>query len=182
MPMNTKIKMIFWRILLKSPFELILIAVMIIGLFNAAFPLSVFADEVPQNSLVSNSLALQIKAMQNNSMPFGDLPAANLRPPERFMKVTVTAYNSVPWQTDATPCIGAQGTDICAYLKAGSNTCAANFVPLGTVLEVDGLGTCVVRDRMNARFWYRVDWYMGDDIAKAKAFGVRQKQIGIYPS
>lgn len=182
LPMNKKNFVNFKRLLKKSPFEFLTIAVMLLVFLASVLPLKAWADETLQYDFTSDNLAMQIQAMQNGTLPYGDLPESNMRPPSKYMKVAVTAYNSVPWQTDATPCIGARGADICAYLKAGSNTCAANFVPIGTVLEVEGLGTCVVRDRMNRRYWYRVDWYMGDDIAAAKAFGVRYKQIGIYSS
>lgn len=125
-------------------------------------------------------LSLRIEAIQNAFKDAGTLPVAPLKNPDKVINVTVTAYNSVPGQTDSTPCIGAQNTDICKYLELGSNTCAANFVPLGTEMHIEGLGTCVVRDRMNARYTYRVDWYMGMDIAEAKKFGVRNKTVAVY--
>ena len=148
----------------------------------AGFLNEAYADEQMATDADARSIALQVAAIQNGFKDFGQLPESDLRDPDTYMQVSVTAYNSVPWQTDASPCIGAQGTDICEHLEAGSNTCAANFVPLGTVLEVEGLGTCVVRDRMNARYWYRVDWYMGEDVDAARAFGVRHLDIGIYGS
>ena len=94
----------------------------------------------------------------------------------------VTAYNSVEWQTDATPCIGAEGTDICEIYKLGENICAANFVPLGTKIEVEGFGICTVRDRMNSRYTYRVDWYMAYDIEAARKLGITNRQISLYPN
>ncbi|MFA6522013.1 MAG: hypothetical protein WCT24_00220 [Patescibacteria group bacterium] len=127
-------------------------------------------------------LAVKTREMLNEYEPFGTLPVAADRAATNSIVVTVSAYNSVPAQTDSTPCIGAQGTNICAFLEAGSNTCAANFVPLGTKLHVEGLGVCVVRDRMNARYTHRVDWYMGQDIASAKQWGIRKKTVGIYSS
>lgn len=172
----------FGKTLKQSPVEIALIGVMVFGIMVSAFPARTNVDAAEDVSYVKENINLEIKQMQNQNVPFGSLPEANRRAARPFMKVAVTAYNSVPGQTDATPCIGAQGTDICQLLAEGSNTCAANFVALGTVLEVDGLGTCVVRDRMNARYHYRVDWYMGMDIASAKRFGVQTKQIGIYAS
>lgn len=125
-------------------------------------------------------VALKVEALQNAFKDAGTLAVAPLKNPDKVMDVTVTAYNSVPGQTDSTPCIGAQNTDICKYLEMGSNTCAANFVPLGTEIYVEGLGTCVVRDRMNARYTYRIDWYMGMDVASARSFGVNTKTVAIY--
>ena len=91
--------------------------------------------------------------------------------------VPVTAYNSVPGQTDDTPCIGAQGTDICTLHENGTNTCAANFLPLGTLIEIEDLGSCIVRDRMNSRYYRRIDWYMNLNIADAKTFGVKRRRV-----
>ncbi len=133
---------------------------------------------IEQAAVDDRVVALEIAAMQNTHAAVESLPESENRELPSIV-VPVSAYNSVPWQTDATPCIGAQGTDICEKLERGLQTCAANFVPLGTVLEVDGLGTCTVRDRMNARYNYRVDWYMGMDIQAARNWGVRQKNVAI---
>lgn len=182
-PMNMKTMKSLGYFIKKSPIEFSLISLMALVLLYAAVPTQALADELIQLSSLDDSVQLRIKAMQNRTLAFGTLPESSLRPPTKTYKnIPVTAYNSVPWQTDSTPCIGAQGTDICAYLEAGSNSCAANFLPLGTVIEVDGLGTCVVRDRMNARYNYRVDWYMGMDVTSAKKFGIKYKEIGVYPS
>lgn len=181
--MNTKTIKSLVYLIKKSPIEFSLITLMAVVLLYAAMPSTAFADESASLGYMNDAIELKIKAMQNSTLAFGSLPAsARRQPPKSYKNIPVTAYNSVPWQTDDTPCIGAQGTDICAYLEAGSNTCAANFLPLGTVIEVEGLGTCVVRDRMNARYFYRVDWYLGMDVESAKKFGVKYKEIGVYPS
>lgn len=182
-PMNNNILKSLWYSLKKSPLELALVVLMTGVLMYSALPLQALADATTELAFADDAVQLQIKAMQNNTLSFGTLPLAEKRAPQKtYSNIPVTAYNSVPWQTDDTPCIGAQGTDICAYLEAGSDSCAANFLPLGTVIEVEGLGTCVVRDRMNSRYYYRVDWYMGLDIASAKSFGIKYKDIGVYPS
>ena len=88
----------------------------------------------------------------------------------------VTAYNvGDPRQTDDTPCIAANGEDICSALAKGEMRCAANFVPLGSHLYVDKIGVCLVTDRMNKRYRNRVDIAMEkNDYYKARQFG-RQK-------
>ena len=88
----------------------------------------------------------------------------------------VTAYNvGDPRQTDDTPCIAANGEDICSALAKGEVRCAANFVPLGSHLYVDKIGVCLVTDRMNRRYRNRVDIAMEkDEYHKARRFG-RQK-------
>ena len=88
----------------------------------------------------------------------------------------VTAYNvGDPRQTDDTPCISANGENICRALAEGEMRCAANFVPLGSRLHVDKIGVCLVTDRMNKRYRNRVDIAMRkNEYRKALLFG-RQK-------
>ena len=171
------------RLIKKSPVEVFLIASLLFAVVYAALPAPVLARAAENQAYVEKALALTVHAMQNVNAESGTLPTNDLRGPAYSVNnIPVTAYNSVYWQTDATPCIGAQGTDICVLLAQGSDTCAANFVPLGTVLDVEGLGTCVVRDRMNARYHYRVDWYMGMDLQGARSWGVKYLDVGVYAS
>mgnify|MGYP003573043320 FL=1 len=88
----------------------------------------------------------------------------------------VTAYNTGdPRQTDNTPCISANGENICKALAKGKKRCAANFVPLGSRLHVDKIGVCMVTDRTNKRYRNRVDIAMHKhEYHKARRFG-RQK-------
>lgn len=137
--------------------------------------------EVAEYTKSKEVIALEVEALRNHTKAHGELPEIGERSYIIGQEVMpVTAYNSVPWQTDDTPCIGAEGTDICKIYESGENVCAANFVALGTELHVEGLGTCIVRDRMNKRYHKRVDWYMGMDIAGARQLGIQHKQIAIY--
>ena len=88
----------------------------------------------------------------------------------------ITMYNAGdPLQCDNTPCISASGDNICNLLAKGKNICAANFVPLGTMLEIEGLGTCEVLDRMNSRYPENVDWAMeAHQKQEAINFGVKK--------
>lgn len=88
----------------------------------------------------------------------------------------VTAYNvGDPRQTDDTPCIAANGQNICRALLQGQQHCAANFVPLGTLIHIDKVGHCRVTDRTNRRYQNRVDIAMHkNEYKKARRFG-RQK-------
>ena len=93
----------------------------------------------------------------------------------------VTAYNvGDPRQTDDTPCISANGENICRALAEGEMRCAANFVPLGSRLHVDKVGVCLVTDRMNRRYRNRVDIAMQkDEYRKARRFGRQKLQVKI---
>ncbi|HKK53942.1 MAG TPA: hypothetical protein VJ926_00255 [Patescibacteria group bacterium] len=95
--------------------------------------------------------------------------------------MAVTAYNTGDVnQCWGDPCISANGENICKALAMGYKRCAANFVPLGTRLNVEGFGQCVVTDRMNSRYHYRVDIAMKKDENKeAKEFGLKRLKIEV---
>ncbi len=98
---------------------------------------------------------------------------------KKTIKVVVTAYNAVPEQTDATPCLTADGTDICANPQL--KIVAANWLPFGTKIRIpEYFGDTIfeVRDRMNSRYPYRLDVLM-DSIPAAKEFGIRYLKIEI---
>lgn len=184
-PMNVPIPQFLRRrlfLLKRARWEVGLISLMLFGLSIAAAPLGIAqATDLSRNRHTDPGLNLEIEAILNADQPFGALPKNDWAHPDYALSnIPVTAYNSVTWQTDDTPCIGAQGTNICHIYERGEDVCAANFVPLGTVLTVEGLGDCVVRDRMNARYDYRVDWYMGYDIDAARNWGVRYQDIEVH--
>lgn len=88
--------------------------------------------------------------------------------------VVLTAYNSEIGQTDDTPCITANGFNVCKNAK--EDTIAVNGMKFGTRVrfpEIFGNRVFVVRDRMNARYdSSRADVWMLSK-ADAKKFGVR---------
>jgi len=89
----------------------------------------------------------------------------------------VSAYNSVPEQTDASPCISADGTDICRRYKKGECIVATNAYPLKTRLRIDKIGDCTVADRTHVRYSHRVDLFMDKDIEGAVNFGVQKLTV-----
>ncbi|PIR04555.1 MAG: hypothetical protein COV59_00310 [Candidatus Magasanikbacteria bacterium CG11_big_fil_rev_8_21_14_0_20_39_34] len=118
--------------------------------------------------------------------PPDSFPVAQNREPRRVMWVVVTAYSLEAAQTDSTPCIPANGEDLCALreLQGAHNTVAANFLRFGTQVklpELFGNKTLVVRDRMNARYngTNRIDVVM-DTRAEAIKFGVKYVKMEIY--
>lgn len=92
---------------------------------------------------------------------------------------TVTAYNSLPEQTDDTPCITANGFNVCEHDI--EDTIAANFLKFGTKVRIPKLfgdRIFIVRDRMNQRFSDRVDVWM-KDYEEARKLGKRNVQIEV---
>ena len=159
----------------RSPIESALIAVIILVLSYVLAPLSAKAVGLvtPEED---RAVALTVAAMQNQTVPYGQLPQSKLRGPYYVMQVPATAYNSVPWQTDDTPFITASGS----HVRHG--VIAANFLPIGThitIPEIYGDQVFVVEDRMNPRYHERIDIWM-ESIPDARAFGLKNVTIHVY--
>lgn len=99
---------------------------------------------------------------------------------KREVKV-ITGFNSTPEQTDEEPCLSANGENICELYKSGSNSCASSL-PFGTRLYIQGLGECIVRDRLAVKYAQRIDWYFGgkERINAARSFGKKKILVFIY--
>jgi 3D (Asp-Asp-Asp) domain-containing protein len=95
----------------------------------------------------------------------------------------VTAYNvGVRGQTGEEPCIGAAGQNLCRLVAQGLKVCAANFVPLGSILKIEEFGMCTVLDRLHRRYAHRVDIAMRtDEVDKALEFGVQRRYVEVKP-
>ena len=95
--------------------------------------------------------------------------------PKRVVWVTVTAYSSEERQTDGSPYITAKNT----FVRNG--IIAANFLPFNTRVRMPqyfGDKEFVVEDRMNERYFERIDIWMSDTEA-AKAWGARRVKIEV---
>lgn len=104
------------------------------------------------------------------------LPMAGWREAPRRITVDITAYSSTPDQTFGDPFITANGTRV----KEG--IVAANFLPFGTKIKIPSLyGDKVfsVEDRMNQRYYYRLDIWM-ETREEAKIFGIKHVEVEIY--
>ena len=92
--------------------------------------------------------------------------------------ISISAYSSTVDQTDDSPFITARGT----YVRDG--IIAANFLPFGTKIKIPELfgdKIFVVEDRMNSRYWHKVDiWF--PERQDALEFGVKTAKIQIIES
>ncbi|MDQ5952338.1 MAG: hypothetical protein QG626_466 [Patescibacteria group bacterium] len=161
-------------IIKRSPVECFAIAVLFVVLSYVIVPLT--ADATSPSDSEDREAALVVAAMQNQTVPFGQLPKAKLSGPYYVKTVVASAYNSVPGQTDSTPFITASGT----HVRHG--VLAANFLPIGTqvtIPDIYGDEIFVVEDRMNARYTNNIDIWM-ESIADAKQFGRRTVKIYVY--
>ncbi len=100
---------------------------------------------------------------------------------EKTHTILVTAYSSTRAQTDSTPCITANGFNVCN--NNTENVVATNFLPFGTKIRFpDHFGDRVftVQDRMHRRYSKRIDVWMKSTTA-AKKFGVKKLRMEIIP-
>ena len=101
------------------------------------------------------------------------------------LRVTASAYNSLPGQTDSDPNLTAWGD----RLEPGVRAIAVSrdLIPMGlrhgTRVRIDGLpGEYRVLDKMGKRWTRKIDIYMGVDIDAARRWGVRPVTIRWRPS
>lgn len=128
-----------------------------------------------------------IKIINPEVMNFGNLSLEDGHLPENKgleVKYTIntimTAYNSEVGQCDDSPCITANGFNVCKH--ANEDTIAMNGMKMGTKVrfpELFGNKVFVVRDRMNARYGSnRADVWMISK-ADAKKFGVKSAKMEV---
>lgn len=125
-------------------------------------------------SCIGYSEQKTLKEIEKNTVVLPVMPIKIYRLKNETVR-EITAYNvGVPAQTDASPCIGASGENLCSLIAQGEKICAANFVPLGAKLYIENYGICIVKDRMNSRYHNRVDIaFPADKIKEAKRFGIK---------
>lgn len=109
----------------------------------------------------------------------------SLDPPAKVYEVVatytvpITAYSSTVDQTDSTPCITANGFDLCAHNQ--EDVIAANFLPFGAKVRIPehfGDRIFTVQDRMNARYHYRADLWMRNRVDAIK-WGLKYTKIEV---
>ncbi|MFA7662951.1 MAG: hypothetical protein WCX88_03475 [Patescibacteria group bacterium] len=96
--------------------------------------------------------------------------------PTQVLTVHITAYSSTVDQCDSTPFITASGT------RVHDGTIAANFLPIGTKVKIPsvfGDKIFTVEDRMNARYYKRIDiWFATRQ--EALNFGLKNLEVEVY--
>ncbi len=158
--------------------QVLLVAIFIASIFTFLLPqaeiLAAPALALPtEESNINLQPAAQATDLVKYQLPTNDIKVV------RTKRVTVTAYNAVPEQTDSTPCITADGTDICQ--NKNIKVVAANWLPFGTKVRIpEYFGDTIfeVRDRMNPRYQDRLDVLL-EGIPEAKQFGRRHLTVEI---
>lgn len=153
----------------------LVIVLIIIFLFNFLFfAMPILATETNDTANISDKN--NITAVLNNDELKNNTANVKIKKVNYHL---VTAYNSEPAQTDDSPCITANGFDLCEH--GIEDSIAANFLPFGAKVrmpEIFGEKIFVVRDRMNARHKNKIDVWMLEK-QDAKQFGVKLAKIEI---
>jgi 3D (Asp-Asp-Asp) domain-containing protein len=96
--------------------------------------------EIPQKQLVFESTRI-IQVAEASTIE------KEIKTPEKpKMSVKLTTYNAEEGQTDSDPFTMASGK------RVYEGAVASNCHPFGTKVEIEGLGTFEVQDRMNSRY------------------------------
>lgn len=177
----------YTKILKHQKLQFIVLFVLV---FELAFPFQVAGASIEQNNAqIKPNLVIKAANPDNQESHYTAKSEAKmsvfLAVPRREYKVLktleipVTAYNSLPEQTDSTPCHTANGFDLCAHNQ--EDVIATNFLPFGTKVrmpELFGDRIFTVQDRMNARYHYRADIWMKSRPAAVK-FGLVYTKIEV---
>jgi 3D (Asp-Asp-Asp) domain-containing protein len=173
-------------ITLKQAKKVIIFLVFVFFFEFLLFPAPVAASQMEESTEISQNQSIVSLENEIDQEIVADIMEFNGKLPQSedaeidFSKyVVITAYNSEVGQTDNSPCITANGFDVC---KNGiEDTIAANFLPFGTKVKIPALfgdRVFVVRDRMNKRFSDRVDVWMLEKSTAIK-FGAKVAKIEV---
>jgi hypothetical protein len=88
-------------------------------------------------------------------------PNPTIPPSYNRLRAYVTGYNTVPAQTSPTPCMAADGADICGHRDA---VACPRRIGFGTVVEIRG-ATYVCDDRLARKYDTRFDVSCDKDFA-----------------
>lgn len=103
------------------------------------------------------------------------------REQQQTLRVTATAFNSLPKQGQGDPNVGAWGDRITLGMNAIAVSADLLSIGLnrGTRVRIEGLSyEYVVLDRMPAKWKKRIDIYMGNDVKAARTWG--RREVNIY--
>lgn len=169
---------------LKFAKKLIIFMVFVVVFDFSFFSIPVLAGNMDMKASVSEKEGkIIVKEEDNDSAE--NLFNYNKLPNNSDLKVAwtgnyaMTAYNSEVAQCDDSPCITANGFNVCEH--GIEDTVAANFLKFGTKIripEMFGDRIFIVRDRMNSRYTDRVDIWMQEK-QSAIQFGIRYMKIDV---
>ncbi|MDO8260484.1 MAG: hypothetical protein Q7T50_03240 [Candidatus Magasanikbacteria bacterium] len=157
--------------------NIILIVIMVFEFLM--FPAPVLAKEMDKSTDMKDIIKLSFTIKEKDSQFINKLPENENKQVKWSGTFAVSAYNSEVAQCDDSPCITANGYNLCE--NGIEDSIATNMLPFGTKVrfpDVFGDRVFVVRDRMNKRYTERFDVWMinHDDAIK---FGLKYTKVEI---
>ena len=164
-----------WRIIEKLFATFILLLIL---LFNIQDDTYAMYDQLHASQGNVARLRARLHTLKEKNKELRDNPDLSQYELEmRSRTAIVTAYTSRIEETDDSPCISADNTNIC---EVDYCVVAHNYLPFDTKINLEGIGECVVKDRMNSRYSHEhMDIYFGNDLEGAKQFGVKELKYTI---
>jgi len=161
----------------KQNFTIILFAVIIFSFSALILTIDAKSDNtnLAQSSISEKSYSLESNTLAVFSNKEDRDEDAN-QSKHKKIKVIITAYSSTVWQTDDTPFITANGSNVRDGIVAN------NMLPFGTevkIPELYGNKVFTVEDRMHPRLGdYRFDiWF--PTLEQAQEFGIKETYIEV---
>lgn len=164
---------------LKTAKILVFLMVCIFAFDFLLFPLPLLAADISYSDNTENIEFVRDDIQKAKPVFENSLPQNNDREVEFKRKYVITAYNSEVAQCDSTPCITANGFNVCEHDI--EDTVATNMFKFGTKIripELFGDRVFIVRDRMNSRYTHRIDVWM-KKISHAKMLGLQYAEVEV---
>ncbi len=142
------------------------------------FSLPALASEIEKSAIISEEISEDLSIQPSAIIESEKSLDSQVKVKSVSYRI-ITAYNSEISQTDGSPCLTANGFNLCQY--GIEDTIAANFLPFGAkirVPELFGDKIFIVRDRMHSRHYNKVDIWMANR-NDAIQFGVKSAKIEI---
>ena len=143
------------------------------------FPAPVLAQNLEESPEISEVIKLSYLIKEESPVIINVLPENPDQEVKSTGKYVVTAYNSEAGQCDSTPCITANGFNLCEH--GIEDSIATNMLPFGAKVrfpDIFGDRVFIVRDRMNKRYDERFDvWMLNHD--EAVKFGAKYTNVEI---
>jgi len=137
------------------------------------FFIIIILSTLPKRTIIIDGRMAQAELSVNKTIiPDGGNRELNSLPSQEFI---VTAYNTVKWQTDNTPCIAASGKNICG--RKDVIACPRRY-KFGTRFVIEGK-TYICEDRLALKYDNRIDISFGKDIEGAKRWGIKKIKVSV---
>lgn len=153
--------------------------IMIIVFDFVLFPAPVLAQSMDKSTDMSDVIKLSYTVKEDAPQFINKLPENEDKKVKWSGVFPVTSYNSEVGQCDDTPCITANGFNLCEH--GIEDSIATNMLPFGTKVrfpEIFGDRVFFVRDRMNKRYYERFDIWMLSH-SDAVKFGLQYTKVEI---